>query len=275
MKIKFEEYNIGLLSRSFEVSPDTVRLYTKKGILPLRKNEENNYRIFARDDVFNMYYVRKLKDMGFSLKEIKEIVCEDSAARIEQKITEKLQEIQAAITELEKMKAGCSLYQKQLQNIRECCGKPQIKEETTLLLMDIRESIPKSIEFLKTLDPELHPILSVYSPKNKVLLENEESYLNEEARAEANLVLTCEDIHGISRQANFPTGKISVIGPSRFLITQVNVDTGRSFKIYDITDKFIKENGLIKKGRQISRFIMSESLYENPVDYYESWIPIE
>ena len=54
MKIEFKDYQIGFLTRLFDVSADTIRLYAKKDLLEPKKSEANKYRIFCREDVFNM-----------------------------------------------------------------------------------------------------------------------------------------------------------------------------------------------------------------------------
>ena len=73
MKIKFDEYKISLLTKLFGVSPDTIRLYEKKGLLKPEKRI-NNYRVFSRYDFFDMEYISILKRMGFSLTDIYHIL---------------------------------------------------------------------------------------------------------------------------------------------------------------------------------------------------------
>ena len=60
MKIKADNYTIGDLAKFYGVSTDTIRLYDKKGVLLSQKNDENNYRIYSRDDMIMMDYIVKL-----------------------------------------------------------------------------------------------------------------------------------------------------------------------------------------------------------------------
>ncbi len=64
------------LARQSGVTPDTVRHYTSKGLLQPERNPRNGYRLFCRDDVQRIEFIRRAQVLGFTLSEIKKILDE-------------------------------------------------------------------------------------------------------------------------------------------------------------------------------------------------------
>lgn len=65
---------VSQLAKKADVSPDTVRFYTKEGLLRPEKNPENGYQQYDQDDFQRLVFTRKARQLGFSLKEIQEIL---------------------------------------------------------------------------------------------------------------------------------------------------------------------------------------------------------
>lgn len=275
MKIKFEDYQIGLLTRLFQISPDTVRLYGKKGILRPAVKEDSNYRIFRRDDVFSMEYVMRLKQKGFSLDEIKEIISSHTLMQTCEMVQEKQKNIETEIAKLQEQKRMMEAYENSLQMIMEKEDTFEIKEPTTFLLMDIEDSIPNAVAYFKTLDSALEPYFSLYMPGNKKIGQFHVDMIDTRKRQESNLVLTCVDVNGISKKEQFPTEKISIVRASKYVYTITGIHTGLRYDTYDIMTSYLKEHGLQENGRTLIRYIASQQIYEEPVDFYEIWMPIQ
>ncbi len=56
------------------VSPDTVRHYTRERLLNPDRNPDNNYQQYTVDDLRRLRFVRKARQLGFSLPEIRDIL---------------------------------------------------------------------------------------------------------------------------------------------------------------------------------------------------------
>ena len=56
------------------VNPDTVRFYTREGLLNPGRNPDNNYQQFDSEDLRRLRFARKARQLGFSLPEIKSIL---------------------------------------------------------------------------------------------------------------------------------------------------------------------------------------------------------
>ena len=276
MKIRFKDYQIGLLTNLFDVSADTIRLYSKKGILADKKNENNKYRIFHRDDIFNMAYIMQLRQMDIPLDYVQEIVCSSTLDDIQGMMSERLECIDEEIAKLIAVRENLCSYSVLLDNVIRKANKIEVADrKMTFLMMDIRKSIPQTIEYLKSLDRDLQPLLTLYTPGNKATLETNQDFLDKKRREEANFVLTCEDVNGISREKGFPSDRISIIGPSRFVTSIGYTYTNVKYEFIDIINRYIKENGLQRHGNYFSQYLMSQNIHGGAVDYYRTWIPIK
>jgi MerR family copper efflux transcriptional regulator len=67
---------IGQLSRSTGFSKDTIRYYEKIGLieLPKRPRIGNNYKDYPEELVQTLNAIRKYKELGFTLEEIRELL---------------------------------------------------------------------------------------------------------------------------------------------------------------------------------------------------------
>jgi DNA-binding transcriptional MerR regulator len=64
------EYTSGQFAKLMGISLDTLRYYEKeKLIIPNRK--ENNHRIYTDNDISWMQFIKRLKDTGMPIKEIR------------------------------------------------------------------------------------------------------------------------------------------------------------------------------------------------------------
>ncbi|EJE1232597.1 MerR family transcriptional regulator [Listeria monocytogenes] len=64
-------YTIGAFSREVELSIDTLRYYEKEKII-LPKRNEINRRIYDSSDITWINFIKKLKQTGMPIKDIKE-----------------------------------------------------------------------------------------------------------------------------------------------------------------------------------------------------------
>lgn len=65
---------IGQVARQTGINPKTIRYYEEIGLLPKPRRGDNNYRIYSEDTVIRIKFIKKAKSLGFTLKEIKEIL---------------------------------------------------------------------------------------------------------------------------------------------------------------------------------------------------------
>lgn len=62
------------MAKAASVTADTVRFYTREGLLNPGRNPQNNYQQFRAEDLRRLRFARKARQLGFSLAEIKDIL---------------------------------------------------------------------------------------------------------------------------------------------------------------------------------------------------------
>lgn len=79
------ELTIGRLAKRAGVGVDTVRFYEKEGLIDEpRRSEPSGYRLYEPDTVRRIQFVRRAQELGFALREVKELLplrvrpCEES-----------------------------------------------------------------------------------------------------------------------------------------------------------------------------------------------------
>ena len=100
---------IGELSKQSGAGIETIRFYERKGLLAEPVRSPSGYRHYDASVVERLQFVRRAKDLGFTLAEIKELLdlwfdantrCEHVRQRAEQKIAD----IEEKVRSLHKMK---------------------------------------------------------------------------------------------------------------------------------------------------------------------------
>ena len=100
---------IGDVAKQSHVGIETIRYYEREGLLAEPKRNPSGYRQYDRSVVARLQFIRRTKELGFTLAEIKELLglrfevntrCEHVRHRAEQKITN----IEDKIRSLQKMK---------------------------------------------------------------------------------------------------------------------------------------------------------------------------
>jgi MerR family copper efflux transcriptional regulator len=90
---------IGQVAKQAGVGVETVRFYEREGLLEEPARRESGYRQYEEDVVARLRFIKRAKELGFSLKEIKELL----ALRVDPTTTcrEVKQQAQAKITDIE------------------------------------------------------------------------------------------------------------------------------------------------------------------------------
>lgn len=67
-------YQVSELALKCNVSKDTVRYYAKIGLLQPQRNIDNGYQYFSKQDSKRLDFISRAQYLGYSLKEIKQII---------------------------------------------------------------------------------------------------------------------------------------------------------------------------------------------------------
>ncbi|VXD23229.1 heavy metal-responsive transcriptional regulator [Planktothrix paucivesiculata] len=112
-------FQIGAVSRSLGLNPQTVYFYERIGLIPPPSRTEAGYRLFSQQDLERLAFIVRAKSLGLSLEEIKEILalkdgqlltCSEVQNRLLNKlkaIEENIRQLQALREELLPLVARC------------------------------------------------------------------------------------------------------------------------------------------------------------------------
>ncbi|MEJ2491819.1 MAG: heavy metal-responsive transcriptional regulator [Desulfuromonadales bacterium] len=65
---------IGKVAKKAGIGIETVRFYEKEGLIGPAARTASNYRVYRDKDIARLRFIRKAKSLGFTLKEIKELL---------------------------------------------------------------------------------------------------------------------------------------------------------------------------------------------------------
>lgn len=67
-------YTIGQLARLSDTGVETIRYYERTGLVDAPPRRASGYREYSQDAVVRLRFIRRAKSLGFSLKDIKQLL---------------------------------------------------------------------------------------------------------------------------------------------------------------------------------------------------------
>lgn len=118
---------IGAVAKQAGISVEAVRFYEKQGLINTPSRNDSGYRVYSPDIINQLLFVTRAKELGFSLKEIKELlILRDSpgitCAEIKNQTENKIADIERKITDLKIIKSFLDKL------VKSCPGKGTIKK---------------------------------------------------------------------------------------------------------------------------------------------------
>jgi MerR family copper efflux transcriptional regulator len=104
-------FTIGEVARQAAVGIDTVRYYERHHLLPQAPRRLSGYREYQLDDVRRLRFIRRAKDLGFTLAEIRELLAlssdhERGVRGVKTRAETRLTEVERRIRELQQVRRG-------------------------------------------------------------------------------------------------------------------------------------------------------------------------
>ena len=154
VEIAMYMYTVTELANQCNTTPHAVRYYTRMGLLRPKRNPENGYRLYRTAEIPWLRFVRQAKNLGYTLKEIKEIMhdVEDNASpcpRVREILARRIVENRQHLEELMKLQTR---MEKALEQWREMPdGVPDGHSvchliESAIVGTDFISSVNKSIK---------------------------------------------------------------------------------------------------------------------------------
>jgi len=122
-----ERFRIGEMSKAAGVKVVTIRYYEHVKLMPEPARTEANYRIYKREHLHRLQFVRRCRDLGFTLDQLRDLLrlsvqSRERCAGIDHITENHLKEIEAKIVDLRRLAS-------QLRRIKNGCpGKGRIAD---------------------------------------------------------------------------------------------------------------------------------------------------
>jgi DNA-binding transcriptional MerR regulator len=96
------------LARANGVTPDTIRFYTRIGLLKPTKNQGNGYKHYGIEEQKRLVFIVKARHLGFSVSEIEEVIemstrGNSPCCRVRAIVKDRLDEAHRTIEELQQL----------------------------------------------------------------------------------------------------------------------------------------------------------------------------
>lgn len=103
-------FSIGELAQATGTKVETVRYYERIGLLPAPSRTGGNYRAYARAHLERLSFVRRGRDLGFSLDEVRELLRlsddrDQSCAEVDRIARHHLIEVERKLSDLKALRA--------------------------------------------------------------------------------------------------------------------------------------------------------------------------
>jgi DNA-binding transcriptional MerR regulator len=101
-------FRIGDLAKQAGVKVVTIRYYEQAGLLPACERTAGNYRVYAQEHLQRLNFVRRCRELGFSLEQIRDLLLLSAAqsptcADVCGVAANHLKEVESKITDLKRL----------------------------------------------------------------------------------------------------------------------------------------------------------------------------
>ncbi len=241
------EKTVGMLSKFTGVSVHTIKYYEKIGLLTSTRKEQSNYRSYDVRSCTNVYECVKYRNMGFSLKEVQELLESGTNELLDTLLEKRSRELGEEAEQILKTKELVEGYRRNLEKLDRKLGKWYVEEWPGFYYL--RQT--RGMDYMDGAAMETDGVnLVEYAPKSSSVLEFTPEYLGGDITA-------FSWGHGIlqDKSTDWLQGKKGF----------QKIDGGRMFTAYMcLGGKYASEGTLVSEFlKQYNQF--QKGLPENPV----------
>jgi MerR family copper efflux transcriptional regulator len=131
---------IGEVAEQAKVHIETLRYYERRGLVASPPRSIANYRLYPEDAVRRVRFIKRAQELGFTLKEIKDLLSlraapEAGCAEVRAHAEVKIQDIDAKIGSLTPMKSVLAKL------VAECAGEGPLTDCPILESLETKEVV--------------------------------------------------------------------------------------------------------------------------------------
>jgi MerR family copper efflux transcriptional regulator len=120
-------FSIGQVAKAAEIGVETVRFYEREGLLAEPDRKSSGYRSYPAGAIARLQFIRRAKDLGFTLNEIKQLLelrrhPESTAADVRKRALTKIEDIDSKIRSLQEIRSALQML------VGHCQGRGPLSE---------------------------------------------------------------------------------------------------------------------------------------------------
>ena len=109
--MSLSDLKVGELAKRGHVTAETVRHYTREGLLSPQRHPDNGYQLYSAADLERLHFIQRARKLGFSVAEIRDILAhadqgDSPCPLVRDLLAHRLPQIRARIAELEALADG-------------------------------------------------------------------------------------------------------------------------------------------------------------------------
>ena len=126
-----QTFKTGEVARRAGVNKETVRYYERRGLITKPERRRSGYRIFTREHINQIKFIKRAQNLGFTLSEIKQLLKlqvsdSSSCGMVKQKAERKLEDVQSKIEDLKRIREV-------LNNLIDLCNEEEKTDHCVIL----------------------------------------------------------------------------------------------------------------------------------------------
>ena len=111
MNMQTASLTIGAVAKRVGVAIDTIRYYEREGLLPEPLRRASGYRSYDEGTIAQLRFIRRAKELGFTLEEIRELLAlsadrQRGVKAVKKRAEQRLAAIEQRIAELQRVRDG-------------------------------------------------------------------------------------------------------------------------------------------------------------------------
>src|SRR5699024_8484894 len=144
---KLKGITIGQVAKASNINIETVRYYERRGLIPEPPRNESGYRMFSKEAIQDIKFIKRAQGLGFTLEEIKKLLSasnDEESLKVEELYDyekEKIKKLLTASNDEESFKAE-ELYDYATEKIQEIESKIREFNNMKSLLEDVARKCP-------------------------------------------------------------------------------------------------------------------------------------
>jgi len=265
-------YKIGDVAGILGISPDLIRYYEEKGVVSPTKDPNNNYRYYDTWDINYLIDCLWYKNFGFGIEQIGNMVAECSYENLFQRLESKSDDIMAAIRRQELLLQRIRMFCGRLTSTKTILGTCQLQHSAEFIRYINRRNFTYDNSSVMR---ELNRKWLKYMPFTRRYFEMPKDALAEvRGDYEWGFSLAMQYVEEFGVEIKPPVEFM----PSRLCIHSAFKIVGKnqfSSKHIDYMIDYANDNNLTVTGDAFGNLTCSVIEEEQPVGYFEVWLPVE